>query len=98
MRISRPVAVAITAGVFVVAMLILAGFAIWSYFRPDPRFEGIPKLEYYVTDEVGVLYNYYEVEDICYTVDVETSCEMAVLVVNSTCQGAPTSSPSGRSR
>lgn len=83
MRISRPVAIAITA-VVMVALLILAGFAIWSYFQPDPRFEGIPKLEYYVTDEVGVLYNYYEVEDICYTVDVETSCEVAVLVVNST--------------
>lgn len=83
MRISRPVAIAITT-VVVVALLILAGFAIWSYFQPDPRFEGIPELEYYVTDEVGVLYNYYEVEDVCYTVDVETSCEIAVLVVNST--------------
>jgi uncharacterized protein len=83
MRISRPVAIAITT-VVVVVILILAGFAIWIYFQPDPRFEGIPELEYYVTDDVGVLYSYYDIEDICYTVDYETSCEIAVLVVNST--------------
>jgi len=83
MRISRPIAIAI-ATVVIVILLILAGFAIWSYFQPDPRFEGIPELEYYVTDEVGVLYNYYEIEYVCYTVDMETSCEIAVLVVNST--------------
>lgn len=68
----------------VVTLLVLAGFAIWNYFKPDPRFEGIPELEYYVTDEVGVLYNYYEIEEVCYTVDAESSCEIAVLVVNST--------------
>ena len=83
MRISRSIAIAIVTLV-VVSLLILAGFAIWNHFKPDPRFEGIPKLEYYVTDEVGVLYNYYEVEDVCYTIDEETSCEIAVLVVNST--------------
>ncbi|HNX47225.1 MAG TPA: TPM domain-containing protein [Methanomassiliicoccales archaeon] len=83
MRISRPIAITIVT-LIVVSMLILAGFAIWKYFQPDPRFEGIPELDYYVTDEVGVLYNYYEIEDICYTVDMNTSCEIAVLIVNST--------------
>jgi len=83
MRISRPMAITIITLV-VVTLLVLAGFAIWNYFKPDPRFEGIPELEYYVTDEVGVLYNYYEIEEVCYTVDAESSCEIAVLVVNST--------------
>lgn len=84
MRISRRTAIVIVALVMA-ALILTAGLVLWDLLRPDPRFEGIPELEYYVTDDVGVLYyNYYDIEDICYTVDVETSCEMAVLVVNST--------------
>jgi uncharacterized protein len=73
------------ATLVLVVLLLFMVIIPFLFPGPDQRFEGIPKLEYYVTDEVGALYfNYNEIDDICYIVDEETSCEMAVLVVNST--------------
>ncbi|MBN1540149.1 MAG: TPM domain-containing protein, partial [Candidatus Thermoplasmatota archaeon] len=45
-----------------------------------------PKLEYYVTDQVGVLTvnDIYQIEDLCLEVDSGTGCEIAVLIVNTT--------------
>ncbi|OPX62430.1 MAG: hypothetical protein A4E29_00558 [Methanomassiliicoccales archaeon PtaB.Bin134] len=83
MRISGRTA-AVVIALVLAALLLVYALVTWVFPPPDPRFEGIPELEYYVTDDVGVLYSYYDIEDICYTVDYETSCEIAVLVVNST--------------
>ncbi|MGA1792938.1 MAG: TPM domain-containing protein [Thermoplasmatota archaeon] len=51
-----------------------------------PFAHSYPKLEYYVTDEVGVLttFDIYDIEDLCIEVDDETGCEIAVLIVNTT--------------
>ena len=48
--------------------------------------DGIPVLEYYVTDEVGVLYieEIYDIEDICVEVDMMTGAEIAVVIVETT--------------
>ncbi|MFW3146382.1 MAG: TPM domain-containing protein [Thermoplasmatota archaeon] len=45
-----------------------------------------PKLEYYVTDQVGVLTesDIYDIEDICIEAHKEKGVEMAVLIVNTT--------------
>lgn len=84
MRVSGRTAMVIVALV-VAALLLVLVVVPWLFPSPDPRFEGIPELEHYVTDDVGVLYDsYYDIQDLCYTVDYETSCEIAVLVVNST--------------
>jgi uncharacterized protein len=73
------------AALVVVALFILLIIVPWAFPSPDRRFEGIPTLEYYVTDDVGALsYRLYDIDDICYYVDDNTSCEMAVLLVNST--------------
>lgn len=49
---------------------------------------GYPELEYYVTDQAGVLLmqDIYDIEDLCYEVDTATGAEIAVLIV-------PTTSP-----
>jgi len=51
-----------------------------------PLGKSYPKLEYYVTDQVGVLttYDMYDIEDLCMEVELGTGCEMAVLIVNTT--------------
>ena len=79
-------AVVVVIALVLTALLISLVIVPWLFPGPDPRFEGIPELEYYVTDEVGVLSPDYlwEIDDICYYVDDNTSCEMAVLIVNST--------------
>lgn len=45
-----------------------------------------PKLEYYVTDQVGVLLldDVYTIESVCLEVEEETGAQIAVLIVNST--------------
>ena len=52
----------------------------------SPAASSYPKLEYYVTDQVGVLttYDIYDIEELCLEVDQETGCEIAVLIVNTT--------------
>ncbi|MGA1873937.1 MAG: TPM domain-containing protein [Thermoplasmatota archaeon] len=64
--------------------LALALMIILLFLQPAVR--SYPKLEYYVTDQVGVLttYDIYEIDELCFEVDYETGCEIAVLIVNST--------------
>lgn len=53
---------------------------------PLGSISGYPVLEYYVTDEVGVLttYDIIDIEDICVEAYNEKGVEMAVLIVNTT--------------
>jgi uncharacterized protein len=79
------------AALAVVAVIVLVGGALATVYlltRPAPRDEGIPTLEYYVTDLAGALSedDAYYIGELCYEVDQNSSCEMAVLVVNSTGQ------------
>ena len=74
----------------IVVVLLIAGAVAVSFrllFPPkDTRFEGIPTIYPYVNDEVGAIPSDYfaAIDDICYQIDLETSCEVAVLVVNTT--------------
>jgi len=79
--------VGVLLAVTVVVVLILSLVIIPFFFPPeDPRFKGIPDLDGYVTDNEFVLsaYDYSIVNDNCLYVDEQTTCEMAVLVVNDT--------------
>jgi uncharacterized protein len=73
----------------VMALLVVGAMAV-SFrllFPPkDTRFEGIPTIYPYVNDQAGVLPSDYSsaIDDMCYQIDFETSCEVAVLVVNTT--------------
>jgi uncharacterized protein len=80
------VLVKVVAVIVVVAILLIIIFvAILPALKEDERFKGIPDLEYYVTDDDYVIIDRsLEIEDICYFIDENTSCEMAVLVVNDT--------------
>ncbi len=73
--------------VIVVVALVLTLVVIPFFFpKEDPRFEGIPDLSGYVTDDGFALSNsdFNTIWDNCQYVDEQTSCEMAVLVVNDT--------------
>ncbi|MBN1389287.1 MAG: TPM domain-containing protein [Candidatus Thermoplasmatota archaeon] len=62
-------------------VLLLQVIPVWAFAGPS-----YPKLEYYVTDQVGVLTvnDIYDIEDLCLEVDNGTGCEIAVLIVNTT--------------
>jgi uncharacterized protein len=73
----------------VVGLLVIGVFAVGIriLFPPkDTRFEGIPTIYPYVNDLAGALSLGYStwIDDICYEIDVRSSCEVAVLVVNTT--------------
>ncbi len=86
MRSSTKVALAI-----IVVVALVGGTVAGVYFltRPLPRDPGIPTdLEYYVNDRAGVLSDddIYYIGQLCNEVDTNNSCEIAVLVVNTTGQ------------
>lgn len=89
MRTNRETIIKVGASlaVILVVALILILVVIPYFFPPeDARYEGIPTLEGYVTDDDFVLTadEFNTIWDNCLYVDEQTSCEMAVLVVNDT--------------
>jgi hypothetical protein len=95
------VKVGILLAVLAVIILVLALVVIPFFFPPeDPRYEGIPTLDGYVTDDDFVLtdLDFNTIWDNCQYVDEQTSCEMAVLVVNDTGDRTSTTSPCAPSR
>ncbi len=74
----------------IIVLLIVAGavaVAARILFPPaDSRFVGIPTIYPYANDYAGALSSGYVdlLDNICYQVDSRTSCEIAVLVVNTT--------------
>ncbi|MCX6650798.1 MAG: TPM domain-containing protein [Methanomassiliicoccales archaeon] len=81
------VLVKVVAVIFVAAILLIIIFmGIIPALEEDARFKGIPDLDHYVTDEEYVLSDeeYSAIENNCVYVDEQTSCEMAVLIVNDT--------------
>lgn len=85
MRERARLAASVIVVLVVVALLITGAFYV-LFPRPDPRFKGIPTIYPYANDYAGALSPGYVgwLDDICYTVDSQTSCEIAVLVVNTT--------------
>jgi uncharacterized protein len=74
----------------IVVVIVIAVVTVGAYYilfpAPDPRFVGIPTIYPYANDNAGALSpGYVELlDEICYYVDAQTSCEIAVLVVNTT--------------
>ena len=80
----RRIALAVVA-VLIVLVLIFATISI--LFPPvDSRFVGIPTIYPYANDNAGALEigDKEWIDSICLEIDQETSCEVAVLVVNTT--------------
>lgn len=74
---------------FLAMMIVIGLVSAGIYFLllgEDSRFEGIPTIYPYVNDNAGALTQDYRdwIDSICLTVDVNTSCEIAVLIVNTT--------------
>jgi len=65
-----------------IALMVLMSVAI----PPIAMAQNYPTLQYYVTDDAGVLldYEYYDIETVCSNIYSETGAEMAVLIVNTT--------------
>ena len=86
MSSTKEVLVKVIALIVVALIFLVIIFAvIIPIFTEDDKFKGIPTLDYYVTDdEYAIIDRWYDIEDICYYIDDNTSCEMAVLVVNNT--------------
>ncbi len=76
------------AVVAVVALVIGAGYlTISALFPGQPeRDPGIPTIHPYVNDRADALTQYYEdwADDVCWELDQNNSCEVAVLIVNNT--------------
>lgn len=81
---ARRIALAIIAILIVIALLFVAVSVLFP--AEDPRFVGIPTIYPYANDFAEALDTGYVewLDDICYNIDYETSCEIAILVVNST--------------
>ena len=79
--------VAVTVVVVLMILIGVVAFAVYLLLpKPDPRFEGIPDIYPYANDYAGALSPGYvgQLDEICYYVDIQTSCEIAILVVNTT--------------
>ena len=74
----------------IVVLMIFAGIVLvaihFLFPPPDRRFVGIPTIYPYANDNAGALQpgTVEWLDSLCYEVDSQTSCEIAVLVVNTT--------------
>lgn len=70
----------------VVIVAVAAGGSLLLRTAGDDAESGIPELEYYATDLSGTVSDddLYYIGEVCYEVDLNSSCEMVVLVVNTT--------------
>ncbi len=80
----------VVAGLLVLA-IVVGGTVAGAYLLLKPSSSGgsdpgIPKLDYYATDLAGAISedDLYWLGEVCYEVDSNSSCEMAVVVVNTT--------------
>jgi len=72
--------------VIIVITLVSAGILFFFYSRGNDDYEGIPTIYPYVNDDAGVLLgsDYYDLQDFCEYVEWNTTCEVALLIVNDT--------------
>jgi uncharacterized protein len=77
--------------VLVVLVLVIGGAVAGAYLLLKPSSSGgsdpgIPKLDHYATDLAGAISSddLYWIGEVCHEVDTNSSCEMAVVVVNTT--------------
>ncbi len=68
----------------VIISVVLAAVLFVAYPAPKDDYSGIPTISPYVNDDVGVLIDedYYDLEDFCYEVELNNSCEIALLIVD----------------
>ncbi len=67
----------------VIVGMVLAAALFVIYDKPSDEYSGIPTIRPYINDDAGVLLDqdYYDLEDFCYEVELNNSCEIAVLIV-----------------
>jgi uncharacterized protein len=74
--------------IIVVLTLIAAGILIfyYQYYDKKDEYEGIPTIEPYINDDVGALIesDYYDLDEFCYYIEWNSTCEIALLIVNDT--------------
>ena len=80
--------------VAIIVIVLLSAVVMWP--RSDDRFEGIPTIPHgydvdsgtyiYVSDRVSAISTYYEawINDVCFEVESNSSCQIALLVINDT--------------
>lgn len=64
--------------------MVLAAVLFMAYPAHKDDYSGIPSIDPYVNDDVGVLIDedYYDLEDFCYEVELNNSCQIALLIVD----------------
>ncbi|QLH74094.1 MAG: TPM domain-containing protein [Methanomassiliicoccales archaeon] len=73
--------------IIVVVTIVIAVALFYFYLRDDnDKYEGIPTLEPYINDKVGVLQesDYNDLQDFCTYIEYNNSCEIALLIVDNT--------------
>jgi len=73
----------------IVVVIILAGVLFYVYSPKNNEFDGIPTITPYVTDDNYVLMNgeydfYNYLDDLCYQLELNNSCQVGLLIVNDT--------------
>ena len=79
--------VAIIAALVILLVIASVGaFFILSSGAPKEDLSWAPTITPYVDDRVGVMTysDYYDLDDFCYAVELNNSCQIAVLIVNTT--------------
>jgi uncharacterized membrane protein YgcG len=68
----------------VVVTIIIAAALFVIYTPKGEDYSGIPTLTPYVQDDAGVLLyeDYYDLEDFCLEVELNNSCQIALLIVD----------------
>ncbi|MCE5295981.1 MAG: TPM domain-containing protein [Euryarchaeota archaeon] len=68
----------------IVLTIVGAGVLYLYYSDGDDEYEGIPTIEPYINDEVGVLIksDHLDLDDFCYYIERNNSCEIALLIVD----------------
>jgi uncharacterized protein len=66
--------------------IILGGALVYSYTRPSNDLAWVPRIDPYIDDRAGLLdpWDAYDMQEFCIEVEANNSCEVALLVVNTT--------------
>jgi uncharacterized protein len=76
----------LAAVVILVIVFGIGAFLILSNGAPNDDLQWVPTIEPYVNDNAGILSysEYVDLDDFCYLVELNNTCEIAVLTVNTT--------------
>ncbi|MEI6795381.1 MAG: TPM domain-containing protein [Methanomassiliicoccales archaeon] len=66
--------------------LIIGGALVYVYTRPSQQLAWVPTINPYIDDRAGLLdsWDAYDLQEFCIEVEANNSCEVALLIVNTT--------------